>query len=56
MGGGGGGGSGGDVNYSPDGFNTHYRSMQHDVSLINLFPHTHRVVEADHASYLGIDH
>lgn len=26
-------------NYSPDGFNTHYGSMQHNVSLINLFPH-----------------
>ena len=35
-------------NYSPDGFNTHYGSMQHNVSLINLFPHTHTVVEADH--------
>ena len=31
-------------NYSPDGFNTHYHSMQRYVSLINLFPHTHTVV------------
>ena len=40
-------------NYSPEGFNTHYGSMQRKVSLINLFPHTHTVVEADHTTYLG---
>lgn len=40
-------------NYSPDGFHTHYHSMQRNVNPINLFPHTHTVVEADHTTYLG---
>ena len=39
--------------YLPDGFDTHYHSMQRNVSLINLFPHTDTVVEADHTTYLG---